>query len=458
MRDRLAAQDDRLLHRRVGAAAQGGPGGIQRRGGLPRHRRLSRAGHLRGRARGGCHARRPCCRRACGDAVTGGGICPPRSRRGRGSGWRATGWRSSGDAALVESARDASSARAIGWGWQVLEQAPERNGASSLLGPAGTGAACAPSPGPGEQTGPGFQLRLEPALARFITACRADLSRLPHSSTRCRRSPYSVAGTPWRVTLGVAYCGASLISRPAAIHPDPARRRPAGSRGGTMSETRNAGRRPQAAGGNRPPARRRDLDLETALALFEEGVKRLKTAQARLEAAEIRVRQVLVDSAPPARASCGRTPRWWRAPAASARGAAGQARALVDAELEACAGWRSSAVARAPGRGARPTPCAVPGSGSVLRCVLAAYRAGRRDVRRPSPAWRPRWRSSTPIPWCTMTCPAWTMTTCAADEPTAAPRVRRAPPPRGSAICSCRRGRAARQGWQGALGLAADDG
>jgi len=39
------------------------------------------------------------------------------------------------------------------------------------------------------------------------------------------------------------------------------------------------------------------LDLETALALFEEGVKRLKTAQAQLDAAEIRVRQVLSDSA-----------------------------------------------------------------------------------------------------------------------------------------------------------------
>ncbi len=38
------------------------------------------------------------------------------------------------------------------------------------------------------------------------------------------------------------------------------------------------------------------LDLETALALFEEGVKRLKTAQAQLDAAEIRVRQVLSDS------------------------------------------------------------------------------------------------------------------------------------------------------------------
>ncbi len=39
------------------------------------------------------------------------------------------------------------------------------------------------------------------------------------------------------------------------------------------------------------------LDLETALALFEEGVKRLQTAQAQLDAAEIRVRQVLSESA-----------------------------------------------------------------------------------------------------------------------------------------------------------------
>jgi exodeoxyribonuclease VII small subunit len=39
------------------------------------------------------------------------------------------------------------------------------------------------------------------------------------------------------------------------------------------------------------------LDLDSALALFEEGVKRLKTAQAQLDAAEIRVRQVLSESA-----------------------------------------------------------------------------------------------------------------------------------------------------------------
>jgi exodeoxyribonuclease VII small subunit len=39
------------------------------------------------------------------------------------------------------------------------------------------------------------------------------------------------------------------------------------------------------------------LDLDSALALFEEGVKRLKTAQGQLDSAEIRVRQVLSDSA-----------------------------------------------------------------------------------------------------------------------------------------------------------------
>ncbi len=39
------------------------------------------------------------------------------------------------------------------------------------------------------------------------------------------------------------------------------------------------------------------LDLETALALFDEGVTRLRAAQARLADAEIRVRQVLDDSA-----------------------------------------------------------------------------------------------------------------------------------------------------------------
>ena len=39
------------------------------------------------------------------------------------------------------------------------------------------------------------------------------------------------------------------------------------------------------------------LELETALQLFEEGVGRLKAAQARLTEAETRVRQVLDDSA-----------------------------------------------------------------------------------------------------------------------------------------------------------------
>lgn len=40
-------------------------------------------------------------------------------------------------------------------------------------------------------------------------------------------------------------------------------------------------------------------DLETALQLFEEGVGRLKHAQAALDAAEVRVRQVLTDAANP---------------------------------------------------------------------------------------------------------------------------------------------------------------
>jgi len=38
------------------------------------------------------------------------------------------------------------------------------------------------------------------------------------------------------------------------------------------------------------------LELEAALALFEEGVTRLRAAQARLGDAEMRVRQVLDDS------------------------------------------------------------------------------------------------------------------------------------------------------------------
>ncbi|HEY4101630.1 MAG TPA: exodeoxyribonuclease VII small subunit [Gemmatimonadales bacterium] len=38
------------------------------------------------------------------------------------------------------------------------------------------------------------------------------------------------------------------------------------------------------------------LDLDAALALFEEGVGRLKAAESRLTDAEIRVRQVVEDS------------------------------------------------------------------------------------------------------------------------------------------------------------------
>lgn len=39
-----------------------------------------------------------------------------------------------------------------------------------------------------------------------------------------------------------------------------------------------------------------DLDLDSALALFEEGVTRLREARARLEAAELKVRAVLEDA------------------------------------------------------------------------------------------------------------------------------------------------------------------
>jgi exodeoxyribonuclease VII small subunit len=40
-----------------------------------------------------------------------------------------------------------------------------------------------------------------------------------------------------------------------------------------------------------------ELDLDDALRLFEEGVGRLRAARERLEAAELRVRQVLADQA-----------------------------------------------------------------------------------------------------------------------------------------------------------------
>jgi exodeoxyribonuclease VII small subunit len=40
-----------------------------------------------------------------------------------------------------------------------------------------------------------------------------------------------------------------------------------------------------------------DLDLDEALALFEEGVERLRGARTRLAAAEARVKQVLSDRA-----------------------------------------------------------------------------------------------------------------------------------------------------------------
>ena len=40
-----------------------------------------------------------------------------------------------------------------------------------------------------------------------------------------------------------------------------------------------------------------DLDLDQALALFEEGVTRLRAARERLATAEARVRQILADQA-----------------------------------------------------------------------------------------------------------------------------------------------------------------
>ena len=39
-----------------------------------------------------------------------------------------------------------------------------------------------------------------------------------------------------------------------------------------------------------------DLDLDAALALFEEGVSRLREARGRLEAAELKVRMVLEEA------------------------------------------------------------------------------------------------------------------------------------------------------------------
>lgn len=39
-----------------------------------------------------------------------------------------------------------------------------------------------------------------------------------------------------------------------------------------------------------------DLDLDAAMALFEEGVRRLQAARHRLEEAELQVRQVLQDA------------------------------------------------------------------------------------------------------------------------------------------------------------------
>jgi exodeoxyribonuclease VII small subunit len=40
-----------------------------------------------------------------------------------------------------------------------------------------------------------------------------------------------------------------------------------------------------------------DIDLDEALALFEEGVERLRGARTRLAAAELKVKQVLADRA-----------------------------------------------------------------------------------------------------------------------------------------------------------------
>ena len=58
-----------------------------------------------------------------------------------------------------------------------------------------------------------------------------------------------------------------------------------------------------------------------------------------------------------------------------------------------------------------------PGKRVRAALVLAAYRAARRPLARPSPASPPRSRQCTPTPWCTTTSPAWTTTTCAAAAP-----------------------------------------
>ena len=62
--------------------------------------------------------------------------------------------------------------------------------------------------------------------------------------------------------------------------------RPAGSLGDELDRLEDIVRRLEA----------HDLELDAALALFEDGVARLRDARARLEAAELKVRTVLEDA------------------------------------------------------------------------------------------------------------------------------------------------------------------
>ena len=159
-----------------------------------------------------------------------------------------------------------------------------------------------------------------------------------------------------------------------------------------------------------------DVELDAALALFEEGVARLRAARERLAAAELKVQTVLEEADGDLRLTRS---RWLRPRLPVGRRTCSPRPATLTDRTPATAG-PSGSRARSPGRrrrGAGLRARAPRANGSARRSCSASYRAVGGDVAGRSPASRPRSRPCTPTRWCTTTFPAWTTTTSGAAVP-----------------------------------------
>jgi exodeoxyribonuclease VII small subunit len=148
-----------------------------------------------------------------------------------------------------------------------------------------------------------------------------------------------------------------------------------------------------------------ELELDAALALFEEGIAELRAATAFLVEAETRLKQLTERRTGYfASTTCVADIAELSSDGRSSADRRHACRVLRDgARRRRAARRRCDPIQPAGRRKAVCAPCSSPATyeavGGQLDCrVLAAA-----------------WRSSTPTRWCTTTCRAWTTTTCAAD-------------------------------------------